>query len=263
MKNIKIKMLAIIIFIIITGIVISIIVQNNKRKNDNDDNKDNISIKYQKIDDTKDFIYIHEGNVYEVNFNEGKQVSFDYPVININTLSVKKLNDSIKEQFDNLEKDYKRIGTDDDCTCIKIDGIFRCTDVINSLHYITVQEQDYYQILLYSFINTNCASGGSELTSYIISSLTGEVLSNKEIIEYFGYDSNKLLQKYNEYRQNEYPHHLDVLIENIDDLSLMIHNSKLIVINNHHIGDGYDTLIFDGKNIELYYDYDDPIKVQW
>jgi len=259
-KIVIVIIILLILAIIITGIVVTI--QNNLSNNTTNNET---SVKYQKIDDKKDFIYIKKGNVYEVNFNESNRVSFDYPIININTNSVKEVNDTIKKQFNNLEKDYRNINNSDNCTCINMDGKDRCDKYINSLHYVTIEDSDYYEILLYSFRNSNCTIGNSDLKGYVISSKTGEVLSNKEIIEYFEYDTDKLLQKYNEYKQNEY---LGVgekfnNITDINDLSILIYNDKLILINHHPSVNIYMPLLFDGNAFSIYNDLDDPIVKYW
>ena len=263
-NNKTIGIIGVIILLIIAIIGIGVyITLRNKEDNNIDNNETNI--KYEKIDENKDFIYVHEGNTYEVNFNEAKQVSFDYPIININTESVKKLNNNIKEQFSNLEEEYKRIGISDGSTCIKIDGINHCAEYIESLNYVTTETSDYYQVLIYNFYNAMYASGDSDLKGYIISIKTGEVMNNKEIIELFGYDTNKLLQEYNKYKQEEYKAN-DEVFENINDinkLSLIIHNDILIIIDYPLMGDGYNTLSFDGKKVQIYIDYDDPINAWW
>lgn len=263
-NNKTIVIIGVIILLIIAIIGIGVVELTNKEDNNIDNNETNI--KYEKLDENKDFIYVHEGNIYEVNFNQSKQVSFDYPVININTESVKKLNNNIQKQFSELEDKYKKIGINDDCTCIKIDGINHCDEHIESLHYVTIETLNYYQVLLYSFFNTNCASGDKDLKGYIISTKTGEVMSNKEIIELFEYDTSKLIQEYNKYKQEEYNEN-DEIFKNINDinkLSLMIHNGILIIIDYPLMGDGgYNTLSFDGKKVQIYIDYDDPIDVWW
>lgn len=258
-KKIIISFVVLLIVIIIGTSILGLYKKDNKLDNNNSNTK------YEKIDENKDFIYIHKGNTYEVNFNKSKQVSLDYPIININTKSVKKLNNNIQKQFNELEDKYKKIGINDDCTCIKIDGINHCDEHIESLHYVTVQTLDYYQVLLYSFFNTNCASGDRDLKGYVISTKTGEVMNNKEIIEFFGYDTNKLLQEYNKYKQEEYKEN-DEIFKNINDinkLSLIIHNDILIIIDYPLMGDGYNTLSFDGKKVQIYIDYDDPINAWW
>ena len=251
----------VLLIVIIIGASIFMLCKNDNNKLDNN----NSNTKYEKIDENKDFIYVHKGNTYEVNFNESKQVSFDYPIININTESVKKLNNNIKEQFNDLEEEYKRIGISDGSTCIKIDGINHCAEHIESLHYVTIQTLDYYQVLLYSFYNAMYASGDSDLKGYIISTKTGEVMNNKEIIELFGYDTNKLLQEYNKYKQEEYKEGDEIFknIKDIDKLSLIIHNDILIIIDYPLMGDGYNTLSFDGEKVQIYIDYDDPINAWW
>lgn len=263
-QNNKSKIIIVVIILSIIAIIGTSIFGLYKRDNNKLDNN-NINTKYEKIDENKDFIYIHKGNTYEVNFNESKQVSFDYPIININTESVKKLNNNIQKQFNDLEEEYKKIGISDGSTCIKIDGINHCAEHIESLHYVTIQTLDYYQVLLYSFYNAMYASGDSDLKGYIISIKTGEVMNNKEIIELFGYDANKLLQEYNKYKQEEYKAN-DEVFENINDinkLSLIIHNDILIIIDYPLMGDGYNTLSFDGEKVQIYIDYDDPINVWW
>ena len=106
-KN-KIIILAIITLIIIGISIFLILNKNNNNSDINDSNSNNnneISTKYEKIDKTKDLYYINHGNNYETNFYQ--TASFNYPVININTESVKNLNDYIKNLFDDLETSYK------------------------------------------------------------------------------------------------------------------------------------------------------------
>ena len=248
-KKITISFVVLLIVIIISISIFALC------KNDDKLDNNNSNTKYEKIDENKDFIYIHKGNTYEVNFNKSKQVSLDYPIININTESVKKLNNNIQKQFNELEDKYKKIGIND-----------HCDEHIESLHYVTVQTLNYYQVLLYSFFNTNCASGDRDLKGYVISTKTGEVMSNKEIIELFEFDTNKLLREYNKYKQEEYKENDEIYenIKNINQLSLMIHNDILIIIDYPLMGDGsYNTLSFDGKKVQIYIDYDDPIDAWW
>ena len=104
------------------------------------------------------------------------------------------------------------------------------------------------------------------ITKYKVNEVAKDLgLNNKEIIELFGYDTNKLLQEYNKYKQEEYKAN-DEVFENINDinkLSLIIHNDILIIIDYTLMGDGYNTLSFDGEKVQIYIDYDDPINVWW
>lgn len=261
LQNIEIIVLSITIVILLVLCIYMIFI----KKDDSDVDNNNISVNYSKIDETKEWIYVSEGNIYETNFGETKQISLDYPIINIDTQSVKKLNNLIKSQYENIESRYKELNNEDGCTCIKVNGSNRCSDHIETLQYVTETTPNYMQVLLYSFNNSECASGGSNLKSYIISTKTGEVLNNEEIIEYFEYDINKLLQKYNEFKKQEYSN-IDEIFDNISDiskLSLLIHNDKLIIVDYGYIGDSYSTLLFDGNKLETFDDYDDPIKKWW
>ena len=262
-KGISIAIISILIIAIIGLGIYMLFIKNDS--NDVDDSENNSSVNYSKIDETKDWIYVHKGNTYETNFGGSKQISLDYPIININTQSVRELNNLIKTRYENIENGYKEMDIYDGCTCIKINGSNRCSDHIETLQYTTEETMDYIQILLYSFINTECASGDSDLKSYIISTKTGKILDNKEIIDYFKYDYNKLLQKYNEYMKKEYAQN-DEEYHNEDDinnLSLLIHNDKLIILTYPPVADGFMTLSFDGNNVESFYDYDDPINRWW
>lgn len=265
-KLVKGISIVIISILIITIIVLGIYVLFIEKDNDNiDNNKDNSSVNYSKIDETKDWIYVHKGNTYETNFGESKQISLDYPIININTKSVKELNNLIKSRYESIENGYKNMKIDDDCTCIKINGSNRCSEHVGTLQYTTEETSDYIQLLLYEFSNTNCSGGDSDLKSYIISTKTGKVLNNKEIIDYFKYDDKKLLHKYNEYMQQEYKKYDEEFYneDDINNLSLLIHYDKLIILTYPAAANGFTTLSFDGNKVESFYDYDDPINRWW
>ena len=235
LRNVGIVVLSIVIIGLFALCIYLLFVKNNKQN---------------------EWYYIHKGNVYKTNFESGKDAVFDYPIININTKSVINLNNYIKNIFDDLEKSYKKIEINDECTCVEIDGKFHCAEHIGSLNYEVLDYKDNIVVLIYHYSNTNCASGGRDLEGYVISKKSGEGLDNKQIIEYFKYNSDKLLQEYNEYMQKEYKEY-DETFENennISELSLIIYDNKLIILTYPPVADGTMALYYDGNNVTHYED---------
>lgn len=237
--------------IVIIGLLALCIYMFFIKKDDN-----NLTINYSKIDATKGTYYVVKGNTYDLYSHfenkyekHDEEISFDYPVININTESVKKLNSDIKTMYDNLLKEIK--ASQDGCTCVKIDDKYYSGDGdhIPEYSYSIYETKDFITLKINMTLHSNCASGYSSDYLYTVSKRTGEVLNDKDIIDSLGYNRDKINKELPTYIQSLYHEDISSELENITNyLSFFPYDGKLVI--GYEIIDGTEYVLYDGKNFK-------------
>lgn len=189
--------LLIIVILIILIIITLLLIKPKKSNNSN-------NAKYEKIDSKQNTIYMQKGNEYMTNAKskDGNVViSFSYPVINIKTESVDKLNEEIKKLYTDSEKSLlDNLKDSNGCTCITVDGSEKCSKF--ALGYIdsNLETDKLVNLKIYSSSISVCENSTYELSkSYFVSKITGKKLNNSEVVKSFNYNPNKLVQAYNNY----------------------------------------------------------------
>lgn len=222
-----------------------------------EENDANFPVSYSKIDETKGTYYVIKGNTYDLYSNfenkyekhDNEKISFDYPVININTNSVKKLNSDIKIMYDNLLNEIKNENDEYGCTCIKVENKYYCNEHIKEYSYGIYETTDFITININWTLHTDCAGGYSSNYLYTVSKRTGEVLNDKDIIDSLGYNRDKINKELPTYIQSLYHEDISSELENITNyLSFFPYDRKLVI--GYEIIDGTEYVLYDGKNFK-------------
>ncbi len=249
-KNLEIVVLSIIIVILLGALIYLLFIKKDKpaeppKPHDNQQVVDNNS--YSKIDESKDLYYYILGNTYEIYSNmENKKekshfqsISFNYPVINIETNSVVKLNNEIKKKYQDLEKKYQNFeeNSNNGCICIKIDNRYYCGgEHIQSLDYGILETNDLITLRIEDNWLTECAGTVYLREFYTISKKTGEVLTNEELLKSINYNISNINDSFSKFLKEQ-----GFVFDDIK-LKYFIYNNELVI--------GYD---FEET---VYYKYD-------
>lgn len=213
--------------------------------------KDNSKL-YSKIDDTKGNYYVVAGETYSIYSNDyqtnkktqdSEKITLSYPVINMNTDSVINVNAKIKETFSNIETGFKTM-QNNGCICVKINDTYCCDEHVEKPSFKVYEDDKFIIVAIRISFLTYCASGGNIDTIYTISKEDGKVLTNNDIINYFGYNRDTINKDLSKYIQSLFEIDISDELKDIpNNLILTINNGKLIL--------GYD--VIDGTE---YYSYD-------
>ncbi len=222
-------------------------------------NTDNNS--YQKIDNSKGTYYVQQGDSYQIYSNggisdsEGKfsesklkvanfeKIDTSYPIINIDTPSVRIINEKIKKIYDKI---WEMSTGHDGCVCLKKDGKIMCDEHILSPSYEVKETNNFITIILNENYVTECASGLNNITTFTIDKKTGKEMTNDEIAKYFGYTMDQIYNNLSKYLLNEYK---DVISQK--EIDEYLKDSISLLINNDLLEVKYDNMI-DGDSITGY-----------
>ena len=165
----------------------------------------------KKIDESKPWYYMEEIASYEI-FNDGettKKITYEYPVINIDSSDAKKINENLKKQSVDAEKAFINQGYPTAVACseiseedipslpyIIVDGTKKYLAYYDPYKYRIKETEDYVTIVSEETINVSC-DWWPHVDVYVVSKTTGKELSQKEIAEAYGYNYEEILQKYN------------------------------------------------------------------
>ena len=237
-----------IILVLLTAIVVYLIFFNKKEElkpvDSNPPSSNQSGELYHIVDGEKFFIYgrLEDGTLV----NKGIEISFAYPVIDIDTEEVKAINKKIYDEYQNNYKmNFAYEATKDSCVAIKKNNKYYGTEHIIYDTYRVSQNSDYLSIVIIHHGYTECASGGLSYTGYVINKKTKNVMSNAEIVKMFNADEMKIV--------NEYNKNLNVLglkeAKTIDDVELLIYDNSLMI--EQHLGDGSDLIKYNNGKFEL------------
>ena len=216
---------------------------------------------YHKIDETKGTYYVQMEDKYQLFYNkdvyEGKAFSEDgleklenevmdmsYPVINIDTLSVKSINSKIKEIYDesialNLdENDHNS------CICIKKDNKVMCGSHGIESSYKVKETDRFITVIIEQQYYTQCASSNYKMNIFTIDKKDGHELSNKEIAKYFEYDEKKIYDDVVKYLKQELISDESFYDSTFKDGYALLIEDDLLKIKYFAI-DGEDTIKYD------------------
>ena len=204
---------------------------------------DNNGISYKKIDDSKGTYYIQQGDTYQIYWNDGvfdnggdfdesklkaadfEKVDTNYPIINIDTPSVRNINDKIKEIYNKV---WNLSTGHEGCVCLKKDGKVMCDEHVLSPSYNIKETDKFITVIINENYVTGCASGLNNIITFTIDKKTGKEMTNDEIANYFGYTMDQIYNNLAKYLLNE---HNDIISQKEideylkDSISLLINNS--------------------------------------
>lgn len=162
---------------------------------------------YSKVNKNDLYHYVN-GEVYGVVDYGDDMESFDlqlkYPVIDIESDDVEKINADIKQRAIDLKQVYyKKLDNPIDdtneimCPIIIIDNIKTADDHIEYYTYEFIESDKYLTVIEWNHGDTSCASGWKLYTSlYVINKENGKVLSNNDVLLLYGYNQQEILNKY-------------------------------------------------------------------
>lgn len=217
--------------IIMTGIYFWFIKSDNKPI----DNNQTINEK----EETKKLYNIVDGNEYEVYFRSVSSdqlkkeldLSYDYPLFNIDTVELKKANEDIKKVYDDIIKYNSAKEVDVNSALgysIKNDNKYYSNDgTLWNIKY-DVSETDNYLSIAIIKSSLWDGAGEEEVYSYVVDKKTNKLLTNSEIIKLFNVAEKDFLDFLN---KDNYCAAVDK-IDNTSLGTLFIQNKKLAYARN-------------------------------
>lgn len=245
--------------------------QENNNENtiqtDNDDGTNNAYTEdeyYNKDDDiskelviindrnyTSNYFHIEKGNIYDIykdysiNYDTSKygkvftnsKVTYDYPVFDIDTPSIKEFNAFIKKQWDTTEKEMsinEGVISDSGCICIKKDNKFYCQQTLIFPEYSIYEEKERIIVRISNGMQTYCSGTAFWGNFYTISLAEQKVLNQDEIINSFGYNRNEIIDELDKYvieqAKVENSDYTESDIKDINDTAeFFIYNNQLTI----------------------------------
>ena len=163
------------------------------------------------------------------------EISFEYPVININSEEIRNVNNEILKEYQNaysfINSNYtKEVNETGMCQItIKRNGkIYGGSNFISSLDYNVFENGDYLSIVIENARLAMCDDKGSSYLGYVINKETNKIMSNSEILEMF-YANNDEKLFIDAYNENAKSLGLNDRAKSIDDLKLYIYKGKLVL----------------------------------
>lgn len=231
-SSIGIIIITVIVTLLVLAIAYLLFVRNNdnlsKGKQDSDtNNTQSNSGKLYHIEDGEKFnIYGKTPGEDDDFVNRNMEISFAYPVIDIDSTEIKAINKEIYNQYKN---DYELITSLDDftgCVAIKKDNKYHPGTHIFYDTYKIFETDTYLSVVIISKTYTECAGGDTSYKGYVINKKTKDIMSNSELVKTFNADEKKIIDKYNE--------NADVFgyskAKTIEDVELFIYENKLSLV---------------------------------
>jgi len=229
-KNIVIVLLAICVLGLGGFLVYDKVLKEDTKENVKEENKIE---QVEKLDDSKDYYYYEKTEQFAelVCANEGydpsigmsvdeyfknidfftkdSMIEFKYPVINIKSEDVKKINLDIERKIQSLKNEYTYNPYNFEEGCMKY-TLIDSDKVHSDLHlqyysYEIFESDNYISINEFDNATTGCASGWHDIiNSYIIDKNTGKQLTKDDIVELYDVDTKNLGQGFEEALGNEH-----------------------------------------------------------
>ena len=173
--------------------------------------------------------------------NEDITVDYSYPVINIENEEINKVNESIRDTFEQSESKLRNLNEVNGCVCVKIDDTFHCGgEHLETLEYHLYETSDYLTVQITKVGRTYCASGYSDNVLYTISKNTQKQLDYNNIFDLYNIDKEALDSKI----KQTYLDENGIELSNTDIIKYGIYDDKSILI------------IIPSGSRELTYSYD-------
>lgn len=162
------------------------------------------------------------------------EFSFEYPVININSEEIRRVNSEILKVYQDvysfINSNYtKEVSETPMCqiTINKNGKLYGGENTVSPLRYIISENDKYLSVVIEEMHITMCGGGSTSYLGYTINKETKKVMSNSEILELFNAsnDENVFVDAYNENAQS-------IGLGNaksIDDLRLYVYDGELVL----------------------------------
>lgn len=227
-KNTGLIVCIVILILIVLGLVGFIVYDKviNSKPNDNIESKELYSIK--KLGDK--VLYTGKSDLEIIS----SEIIFAYPVININSKEIRKVNSEILKVYQDvysfIDSNYtKEVSETPMCqiTINKNGKLYGGENTVSPLRYIISENDKYLSVVIEEMHITMCGGGSTSYLGYTINKETKKVMSNSEILELFNAsnDENVFVDAYNENAQS-------IGLGNaksIDDLRLYVYDGELVL----------------------------------
>lgn len=214
----------------------------------NDGHKENGKLYH--VEDGEKFM-IYGKNLLENDqlINRNIEISFAYPVIDINTDEIKKVNSEIYEKYQSsYRSNLNNKVTSSSCVAIRKNDQFYGGSHILYNTYRVYETSNYLSIVIIDEKYTECASGNIGYVGYVINKDTKKLMTNKEILRLFNAVNNEkvFIDEYNK-AANIFEYSK---ITNIEDANVLIYDNKLMLSIK---GNGESLLKYDNGKLVDYY----------
>ncbi|MCI5983633.1 MAG: hypothetical protein MRZ35_00040 [Firmicutes bacterium] len=227
-KNTGLIVCIVILILIVLGLVGFIVYDKviNNKPNDNIESKELYSIK--KLGDK--VLYTGKSDLEIIS----SEIIFAYPVININSKEIRKVNSEILKVYQDvysfIDSNYtKEVSETPMCqiTINKNGKLYGGENTVSPLRYIISENDKYLSVVIEETHITMCGGGSTSYLGYTINKETKKVMSNSEILELFNASNleNVFVDAYNENAQS-------IGLGNaksIDDLRLYVYDGELVL----------------------------------
>lgn len=227
-KNTGLIVCIVILILIVLGLVGFIVYDKviNNKPNDNIESKELYSIK--KLGDK--VLYTGKSDLEIIS----SEIIFAYPVININSKEIRKVNSEILKVYQDvysfIDSNYtKEVSETPMCqiTINKNGKLYGGENTVSPLRYIISENDKYLSVVIEEMHITMCGGGSTSYLGYTINKETKKAMSNSEILELFNAsnDENVFVDAYNENAQS-------IGLGNaksIDDLRLYVYDGELVL----------------------------------
>ena len=198
----------------------------NNKPNDNVESNELYSIK--KLGDK--VLYTGKSDLEIIS----SEIIFAYPVININSKEIRKVNSEILKVYQDvysfIDSNYtKEVSETPMCqiTINKNGKLYGGENTVSPLRYIISENDKYLSVVIEEMHITMCGGGSTSYLGYTINKKTKKVMSNSEILELFNASNleNVFVDAYNENAQS-------IGLGNaksIDDLRLYVYDGELVL----------------------------------
>lgn len=200
-----------------------------------DKDQNNNSKSYSIIDGEEYVIYERDDShdSYEL-VESDEKISFDYPQFNIDSEDAKKINDTIKEKYEEAYKNIFDPTKTEGCIGVKKDNkIYSETHVIY-YSYDVYENDKIVSISLTEHMSTRCASGGEYFKGYVINKETKKAMTNEELVNMFNVDKQNIINNYN--KQASIVSRDSA--KTIEDIILVVKDGKLYYVEYYGDGSG-------------------------
>ena len=153
------------------------------------------------------------------------EISFDYPVIDIDSDEIKKVNAEILKIYcESYLFEESKISNGHFFKLYKNSKSYGTTSDIKSAKYYISEGSNYLSIII--GIEDNHIVGESSLNyiGYVINKKTKKIMSNKEILELFNATKDE-----NAYIKENNQDYMDTKANSIEDLKLYVYNDKIVL----------------------------------
>jgi len=259
MSNIKKIIVCIGVFLVLFGVYL--ILKDNNVFYKNDDVGTNENNKWYYYEKTQKFGTIEKNYVDSnklvdlMGYFDSYELQFTYPIINISSLDVKRINDELKNLADGIVDEYISSADDYGMVQMNIKSKTIRTDSIFNYSYEFIESGGYLNLLVYKTgVTINGSGFGTISKVYVIDTNTGKELSQSEVMGKYGYNFDSLSIKYKQWLtdgNSEWSYTQDDINE-IFDYNYFFYvdeNNKLNLIHDSITGDDIVKIRFDGNNI--------------